>query len=644
MFVAGFPAPVCFVIFLRGCLLFARMSSSWCKVGGDVQHLQFWDASWIVARDDLPMAMLYFHRQVKKGAARSLDLGRIQNFLQVNSLYCGVDLGLWMWHPFTYWRREAVTDCDDPGGPHWTCRLFDCTLGYPGEGPKWTIVSANIDSFSTNARCLQWEADAFFLQEARVSDSNMVNAQRKAALCNMHLFCSQPLQRLRASNGTFRTPSGGTATCSHREVTQLFEDKADLSGFWPTLRSSARVTATWHQVSPSVKMLAFNFYAIAKAASERAKFERNNELLDQLFAIAAQFGDIPILIAGDFQMEPGMYPSVQLALDHWGWSDPLLQTDQSGEAFRPCTFFQHAAMDEGEGQSSIDGILLNRTALTALLKMEVLDHADRQHRPIQATFMWDRVEQIGTVLQQLALQEVQIADASDPGCPVNGLSQQLWQSMAPAFESTDDANIKWQLFNDFAVRLLLLNGASWGRGPQTRGQSPKFHKVRRCVLQEEAGNPASPRLLLLQACLRSLRELTFRFKRDITGPGDARTFRNTQHKLLRRMKVAKLISFSARQIFVHDLEHLTGLTLSAVAGEIRNIKFAAIQKWRDAMKLATTSLAVGKIVYQYLKRKGRVIAPNLVEDEAGNVLYDPQAAIGSYCLPVGHGLRCQRIT
>ena len=135
--------------------------------------------------------------------------------------------------------------------------------------------------------------------------------------------------------------------------------------------------------------------------------------------------------------------------------------------------------------------------------MEVLDHTGRQHRPVQATFLWERVEQVGTVLQkpaQLDLQKVQIADVNDPACPINDLGQQLWQSIATEFEHADDANDKWRLFNDFAIRLLLLNGASWGKGPQARGQPPSFHKVRRCVLQEEAGNPASARLLLLQAC------------------------------------------------------------------------------------------------------------------------------------------------
>lgn len=45
------------------------------------------------------------------------------------------------------------------------------------------------------------------------------------------------------------------------------------------------------------------------------------------------------------------------------------------------------------------------------------------------------------------------------------------------------------------------------------------------------------------------------------------------------------------------------------------------------MKAATTSMAIGKIVYQFLKRKGRISPPNLVEDEDGHILYDPQAAM-----------------
>lgn len=175
-----------------------------------------------------------------------------------------------------------------------------------------------------------------------------------------------------------------------------------------------------------------------------------------------------------------------------------------------------------------------------------------------------------------------------------------------------------------ATKLLLLNGAYWEKGPRTRGGSPKFQTVRRCTLQEENGNCASPHLQLHRAILR---ELEFRFHRDESGAGDTRTFFNTQRRLLRRLKVAKLVPATVQQIFVHDLPWLVEITLHAAQQEIRNLKLSAIQKWRTSMKEATISLTIGKIVYQFLKRKGRVTPPNLVEDEAGNIIYDPQMAM-----------------
>ena len=211
-------------------------------------------------------------------------------------------------------------------------------------------------------------------------------------------------------------------------------------------------------------------------------------------------------------------------------------------------------------------------------------------------------------------------DASDPACPVNTLCEQLWGAYSSEFDRAESAN------NEFAVRLLLLTGASWEKGPRTRGQLPKFRKVKMSDPQEGAGNMASPHLLLLQACLRSLRQLSWRFGRDttgITGNGDCRTW-NTQRRLLRRLKEAHLIPFSVQQILAHDQQHLTELTLNAINVEL---KLAAIRKWREAMKLATTSMAIGKVVYQYLKKKGRVTPPNLVEDDAGNIVFDPQSAM-----------------
>ena len=111
------------------------------------------------------------------------------------------------------------------------------------------------------------------------------------------------------------------------------------------------------------------------------------------------------------------------------------------------------------------------------------------------------------------------------------------------------------------------------------------------------------------------------------GIGDSRTFYNTQRRVLRRLKEARIVPPSVNQIFHHDLLHLIDVTLGAINTELKQMKLVAIKKWREAMKQATSSLSIGKIVYQYLKRKRRIVPPNLVEDDVGNIIYDPLCAM-----------------
>ena len=206
-------------------------------------------------------------------------------------------------------------------------------------------------------------------------------------------------------------------------------------------------------------------------------------------------------------------------------------------------------------------------------------------------------------------------------------SEQLWHHYAPQFDQAADADAKWAVYNEYAAKLLVLNGAKWGKGSHNRGSLPKFTILQASATQEVNGNLASPYLLSLQSIARTLQELETRFNRAASGPGDLRTFRNTQHRLLRKLKVAKLVPFSVRQIFAHDVPHLVEVTLHAIRVEMKQIKLAAIQRWRTAMKYATSSPTIGKIVCRYLKKKGRVVPPNLVEDENGNIIYDPQKAM-----------------
>ena len=193
----------------------------------DVQHHYCDGVPLRSLHEGSPLATPYFHPRAKKRAAWPGEIAGSQSAFQ------------WSMFPTMFWVTcsfESFPTDELPfrviggnvGKIVWVTNDFNMTLGFFGEGPTWSVISANVDSFATNFNCLQWDADAFMLQEARVADSNLVESQRKAATCNFHLFCSQPLQKPRASNGTFRTPSGGTATCAHKELTQLFDEKADV--------------------------------------------------------------------------------------------------------------------------------------------------------------------------------------------------------------------------------------------------------------------------------------------------------------------------------------------------------------------------------------------------------------------------------
>ena len=100
------------------------------------------------------MAISYFRLLAKKGASRPFDGDRIQNAF-VKPLHIQLPDAL---------RRcgdvISVHSCSATVGlrpPKHTGALcdFDMTLGYPGEGPKWSVISANVDSFATNSNCLQ---------------------------------------------------------------------------------------------------------------------------------------------------------------------------------------------------------------------------------------------------------------------------------------------------------------------------------------------------------------------------------------------------------------------------------------------------------------------------------------------------------
>ena len=246
---------------------------------------------------------------------------------------------------------------------------FDATLGYPGEGPQtWTCTIANIDSIITHPHCLEWKDDALILQETRVAKSNVQKVNTLAAETGRLFHTSQLLQPIRQKNGIFKIPHGGTAIIASSALITPFVHGDDKTKRWEQIEATTRVTAAWIQVMPKMRILVFSFYGYAYSNTEESVEHTNNDnLLAAIFEIASQYGDIPVLIGGDFQNEPSAYRSFQIAKDNAGWCDPLYTHDEWGNTERPITY-SHSSnfVDPIDGVPTTDGLILNNVALLPL--------------------------------------------------------------------------------------------------------------------------------------------------------------------------------------------------------------------------------------------------------------------------------------
>ena len=122
------------------------------------------------------------------------------------------------------------------------------------------------------------------------------------------MFHGALLPGILRTDGHLTTTHGGTAILAPETTTRPFTQADDISNKYDSLVKTTRVCACWSQVSPSVRVLVFSIYARSGASANQELFDQNEALLKDVFEICAQFGDIPILIAGDFSNLPFKLP------------------------------------------------------------------------------------------------------------------------------------------------------------------------------------------------------------------------------------------------------------------------------------------------------------------------------------------------
>ena len=513
------------------------------------------------------------------------------------------------------------------------CSHFDSTKGYPGEGPTspvWSCHCANIESLQAHSECNQWNSDLSFLQEVRLAKHNIKECESRAAECGKKIFTSSLLRERKDKNGIFKTPHGGTAFLGPSELCKKFDVNDDSTGLWKNICDSTRITGIWYQVLPKLRILCWSFYGQTYCADGSHKAV-NDHLLEQIFEISSQFGDIPVLVAGDFQSDPNELDSFTNAR-RFGWCDPLT-TVRNGEHERPITFSRTSNFENPTyGFSSIDGILMNDISFQALQEIRVCHEVGTPHAPIYATFVWPRVFVQGTVLVKPAsfdLTNLPLVDGKLDECKIQDIAKNLWTPQKEAHFSTVDDEEAWSLVNRFAIEVLLRSGARFNKGLQQRGQTPQFRTKACCPGQDQQGNALSNQSARLCKIYRCVSELRHRLVRSGTTTHDFMITWNLQQKVANHLRTIPgcrwwNVDVHCDQVALLEIQK----TIHTIIIKVREKeKRQRISSWKQKMIEGTRSRQVSKFVFKWMKAKMFIPTPNLITNCDGNIIADPIEAM-----------------
>ena len=514
--------------------------------------------------------------------------------------------------------------------------IFDSTLGFPGEGPvdthHWTLTTANIGSLKQNKYWKTWNSDIACLQETRVGKNNLRDSCFAAKAVGLTLFPGALLPGLITSHGQQRITHGGTAIVGHEQSVTPFSSADDATGLYDSVLATKRANACWAQVLPRLKVLVFSVYARTGATQDTSVHQFNDSLFSNIFEISSQFGDIPIIIAGDLQADPLSYESISQALLFNKWVDPLQSVDSEGHCTRPLTFSNDGTFTGvGEHCSSIDAVLLNSVAAASLQNIWIDELFNIQHRPIHVSFEWRRACQHGFVLQKFAAFDLSRVPTRSNKVAFSQFEQDV-QSRLATLDFQDKLNPlssdqQWDCANQFCISSLLEAGAFWAEGPRQRACAPVFKTKQHCPGQHHTGCATSLKLSWLYNALGSVHELQIRFARPTTrGPDAWVTFR-TIHKL--RSRLEKLTSPVLWRPFelpsLVQLDQCANWLTQTIHGTEHALKIARIQNWKQ--KIAQSVTGHKSYIYKHLRNKNIDEPANLVTDQDGNILFQPDQAI-----------------
>ena len=397
--------------------------------------------------------------------------------------------------------------------PTWALLLFSPCLGYPGEGPKLGFVTINTTSCSKHRydlialpSCDSNPVQIVFMQETRLSAKGCAELTPflKREGWEIRVGYQPPVKRLRSQFTSCRQPHGGLATLYRKDVTVI----------------EVALSADWASLVPHCQMLwcscqGGGFYVIncylpagADKRSERCL------LLDRIFELAGSYSNFPCFVLGDFQDEPGAYPSIQRAFLTGEWVDLYANQQNALQRSLEASFAKNGwktGYEVGPGKTRIDYVLCNRKATFLFQSIRYLrGQSFPGHTPVHCSLNCDVFNELVWHLKphpkwRLPDKPTSREQWSQREAICQPILRQHIERLLQA-ATARDAEVTWSIACRIATDML--NAISQQSIPPTRGKVPEFRKM---PLVPDTTSPCRfSKAHKIVRCKSLLKELLFR--------------------------------------------------------------------------------------------------------------------------------------
>ena len=269
---------------------------------------------------------------------------------------------------------------------------------------------------------------------------------------------------------------------------------------------------------------------------------------------------------------------------------------------------------------------MNQVAFNCLKTIETVDWSQKQHRPVRATFDWQPIFQVGPIHVKFAALDT--SHVAKPSCPGDYECQQSkWDAALTSQFNSHVPEELWFDINQHAVSALVTLGATWASGVRKRAAPPIFQSKQYCPGQMPSGAATTLHLSWLHNARAKVFDIQAKVAKPHLSDKECDILHNARirlHRLLSRLRAPFRFHSQCRLSLITLHECHLWLQCQIEKCE-HDLKFKRINAWKD--KIRASAKSTRAYIYHHLKNKAQDQPNNLVIDQQGHIVYQPNDAL-----------------